>query len=36
MSGCGAAWKRLFATTEMARKEAAARGLTDQLLADES
>ena len=36
----GAAWERLFATMEMARKEAAARGLTDErldeLLADES
>jgi antitoxin Phd len=28
----GAAWDRLFATLETARKEAAGRGLTDELL----
>jgi prevent-host-death family protein len=32
----GAAWKRLFETMATARKEAAGRGLTDELLADES
>jgi prevent-host-death family protein len=32
----GAAWKRLFETMKTARKEAAGRGLTDELLADES
>ena len=32
----GTAWERLFATMETARKEAAGRGLTDELLADES
>jgi prevent-host-death family protein len=36
----GAAWKRLFDTVATARKEAAGRGLTDELLdellADES
>jgi PHD/YefM family antitoxin component YafN of YafNO toxin-antitoxin module len=32
----GTAWERLFATIETARKEAAGRGLTDELLADES
>ena len=30
----GAAWERLFATIETARKEAAERGLTDELLAE--
>jgi antitoxin Phd len=28
----GAAWKRLFETTATARKDAAGRGLTDELL----
>lgn len=32
----GAAWKRLFETMATARKDAAGRGLTDELLADES
>jgi prevent-host-death family protein len=32
----GTAWDRLFATMEAARKEAAGRGLSDELLADES
>lgn len=30
----GAAWKRLFETMATARKEAAGRGLTDELLAE--
>jgi prevent-host-death family protein len=32
----GAAWKRLFETMATARKQAAERGKTDELLADES
>jgi prevent-host-death family protein len=31
----GTAWDRLFATMQAARKEAAGRGLSDDLLADE-
>ena len=32
----GAAWKRLFETMATARKQAPGRGLTDELLTDES
>ena len=32
----GAAWKRLFETMAATRKQAAERGLSDELLADES